>query len=300
MEVYKRFRKGYRGKFLIESRFYACHPSVALLYFIGIFTFVFIFQHPLFLITTTLGNLLLCRYYIDSIHMKSAARMGIILLVFTLVINPLINHRGETMLFYLLGNPVTLEAILYGGSAGLMIFNLIMLFLPLNILIDSERFLYLFGHICPKLAFITNMSLRYTNVLKSRGTDMADIQKTRNIYIDKGTIKERFQNGGKLLSSLVTSALEEGMLISEVLKSKEYGGKTRSRFVFYRLTRSDITLLAVMIILIFSSVILSTYGVGKFGYYPQITSLKLDYKTLAAYTIMIVYWGLLPLVEITK
>ena len=34
--------------------------------------------------------------------------------LFVLLLNPLLNHRGRTVLFYLFENPVTLESFLYG------------------------------------------------------------------------------------------------------------------------------------------------------------------------------------------
>ena len=35
--------------------------------------------------------------------------------------NPLLVHNGETVLFFMNDNPVTLEAMIYGGMSSLMI-----------------------------------------------------------------------------------------------------------------------------------------------------------------------------------
>ena len=68
-------------------------------------------------------------YYV---YLKGGASFGKVALfilpavILASVLNPLIVHQGETMLWYLPnGNPVTLEAVIYGIGAGFMLASVI-------------------------------------------------------------------------------------------------------------------------------------------------------------------------------
>src|SRR5690606_15261610 len=85
------------------------------------------------------------------------------MLLFMAALNPLFNHQGVTILFYLerSGNPVTLESILYGISSAIMFVTVIMWFSCYNKVMTSDKFIYLFGRIMPKLSLLLSMTLRF-------------------------------------------------------------------------------------------------------------------------------------------
>src|SRR5690349_5231266 len=68
------------------------------------------------------------------------------------IANPLFNHAGVTILFYMKdGNPVTLESILYGIAAACMLITVMIWFSCYNKVMTSDKFIYLFGRVIPAL-----------------------------------------------------------------------------------------------------------------------------------------------------
>lgn len=83
-------------------------------------------------------------------------------LLFMAVMNPVFNHQGVTILFYLNnGNPITKESILYGVAAACMFVTVIVWFSCYNVVMTSDKFIYIFGKILPALSLIFSMVLRF-------------------------------------------------------------------------------------------------------------------------------------------
>ena len=74
------------------------------------------------------------------------------MLVAMALINPAFNHEGVTIIDYLpSGNPLTLESIIYGLCAAIMIVSVICHFSCYNEVMTSDKFIYLFGKIIPAI-----------------------------------------------------------------------------------------------------------------------------------------------------
>ncbi|MFR5355769.1 MAG: energy-coupling factor transporter transmembrane component T [Clostridia bacterium] len=80
--------------------------------------------------------------------------------LFIAVANPLVNHRGVTLLGMFLNQWITLEAIAYGLTAGMSLAALILWFGCYSEVMTSEKFLYLFGKIAPASALLISMALQ--------------------------------------------------------------------------------------------------------------------------------------------
>lgn len=75
--------------------------------------------------------------------------------------NPLFIHNGETVLFFMNDNPITLEAIIYGGVSSLMIVGVLLWCRCYGAILTTDKFLYLFGRLIPKLGLILSMAFRF-------------------------------------------------------------------------------------------------------------------------------------------
>lgn len=74
------------------------------------------------------------------------------------LVNPAFNHEGATILTYLpSGNPLTLESMLYGAAAAVMLASVVLWFSSFNEVITSDKFVYLFGRILPALSLVLSM-----------------------------------------------------------------------------------------------------------------------------------------------
>ena len=119
-------------------------------------------MHPVCLALSLIGALA----YAIRLSGRRAVRLSLYgllpFLVFTAVLNPVFNHEGATILTYLPdGNPLTLEAILYGIAAATMMVTVILWFSCYSRVMTSDKFIFLFGRVIPALSLIFSMILRF-------------------------------------------------------------------------------------------------------------------------------------------
>ena len=181
--------------------------------------------------------LLMALYYCRVKKATQTLKMALIFGILILIINPLINHRGSHILFYLIDNPVTLEATLYGFINMLMVISLLLLFASFNVLLNSERFLYLFSWALPQVSFIVSMSLRYVSLFAKRAKELSGVLALRGIDIKKGKKTDILKNSSKILMALTQWSMEDGMDIAQSLKAKGYATKKRTTYQRYTFTR---------------------------------------------------------------
>lgn len=280
---------GFKVRSALDYRFFMVHPAVVFLYFTGLFTFIFLFTNPLFMLTVMACSLALALYYNGYSASRGTFKAALLFATFLLVLNPLTSHRGAHMLFYLGGNPVTLEAIAYGAYNFVLIVTMLVTFLSFNRLIDSERFLFLFSRVVPKTAFITNMTVRYIWLYRSRAGELSDVQKTREGTEQKKGKIAGIKKAGVLLSALVSWSLEEGMKTAQVLKAKEYGRRRRSNYILYKFTLSDGLCLAVVLFHFGILVAAGAAGLGKYAIYPRLKLPTMTPTEWLLYAALVVY-----------
>lgn len=139
---------------MLSLRFQAQHPVVALLYYCEMFAALFLFDSLFYTAVILIWMMpLACR----TAGIQKTLRLlgGAVLLGgLLLVLNPLLNSDGIHILFYLGERPVTMESLLYGAHNLLLIAALLMVFPSLNVLLDSERILFLFSRLMQTSALI--------------------------------------------------------------------------------------------------------------------------------------------------
>ena len=92
--------------------------------------------------------------------LKSFFGYAMIFLLVTIT-NPIFSHKGITPLVFINDVPITLEAIVYGAVLGLMLLSVILWFSVFNSVFDSEKLIYIFGRILPRLALLFSMVLHF-------------------------------------------------------------------------------------------------------------------------------------------
>lgn len=264
-------------KNIIESRFYILHPLALLLYFIILFTCTILFSNPIYLLSISIITLSLVLYYTNTkeiaLNLKTFLFVGFLFFI----LNPLTIHEGTHVLFYLLGQPITLEATTYGLYAMILIITMFMIFIVLNFIINNERFLYLFSKITPQISFTISLTLRYITLFTKRLKEIIDVQKTRGTHIKNidskfslNNIKQKVTQIGTSLKSLLSWSLEEGMTTAEVLKAKNYGTCKRTNYTLFTKNTTDKIMITIYSISIIAIIGLRIIGVGGYSYYPTL------------------------------
>jgi len=193
------------------------------------------------------------------------------MLIITALLNPAFNHQGATILAYFPnGNPLTLESVLFGISASTMLITVILWFMCFNEVMTSDKFVYLFGRVIPALSLILAMALRFVPRFWAQIKVISNAQKCVGRDVSNGNILRKMKHGIKILSILVTWALENAIETADSMKGRGYGLKGRTAFSIFRFDRRDG--LAATYILACASVVIAgaVTEVYRFRYFPTI------------------------------
>lgn len=143
--------------------------------------------------------------------------------ILTALVNPLVNHLGVTVLFYLFDNPVTAEACVYGLAAGGMFAAVLMWFYALGPLVSGADFAAMLGRALPKTALTLNTAFGCEPKLKR---DVAAIAEARALLGEKKTVR----GGLKVLDTAVGCALEDAAETAVQMRARGFGLRPRTRY----------------------------------------------------------------------
>lgn len=228
------------------GEFTRCHPSLNFFYFIWIVCLTMFTTHPLFLLLSFLGA---CIYAIllrgkRAAHFLFGAVLPLVILM--ALFNLFFTHNGATVLFYLNDQRITLEAGLYGLASGVMFGSVLLWFYSFQVIVTTDKFLYLFGRIVPSLALTISMAMRYIPLLKQRFAEVAAGQRCmgRNPSM-KNPIK-KIRQAAKEISIVIAWSLEASIETGDSMEARGYGLKGRTSFHLYHFTVRDLKLFVLL------------------------------------------------------
>ena len=268
----------------MRDSFSEYHPFINLIYFAFTISFSLVLTHPL-----AQGISLICAViYAISINGKKSVKFllkyCLPMVLLTAFINPAFNHEGATTLLYFPnGNPLTLESILYGFSAGVMIITTLMWFSSFNSVMTTDKFIYLFGKVIPALSLVLSMSLRFVPKFKSQMQTVTEAQRSIGRDVSNGSLLQRTKTAIHIFSIMITWSLENAIETADSMKSRGYGLKGRTAFSIYRFDERDKYTLAWLSfcgLFIIAGALLNAFG---FRYFPDIRYAAFDMTTIPFY-----------------
>jgi energy-coupling factor transport system permease protein len=199
------------------------------------------------------------------------------MLILTALINPAFNHQGGTILAYLpSGNPLTLESILYGIAAAAMLITVIYWFSCFNAVMTSDKFVYLFGRVIPALSLILSMALRFVPRFRAQIKVISNAQKCVGRDVSNGSLWQRAKHGIKILSIMITWALENAIETADSMKGRGYGLPGRTAFSIYRFDRRDATALGFVLACAVYIIVGAATGGLTWRWFPTVGGVVLD------------------------
>ncbi|MBQ2897004.1 MAG: energy-coupling factor transporter transmembrane protein EcfT [Clostridia bacterium] len=283
------------------SEFKNFHPLVNFIYFIFVIGFSCLFMHPVCLLIS-----LLCSFaYSVMLKGKKAIKNNLIymlpMIITMALINPAFNHEGVTILFYLPNdNPVTLESIVYGLAAAVMIVSVICWFSCYNEIMTSDKFICLFGKIIPGVSLVISMTLRFVPRFSAQLKVVTNAQRCMGKDISNGSIIKRAKSGLNILSIMTTWSLENAIETADSMKSRGYGIPGRTHFSIFTFDKRDKkALLAILMSGLYTLVGNLCSGM-YFRYFPAIKPAEISlfsisvfaaYLLVCIYPIIIELWG---------
>ena len=235
------------------------HPAVNFLYFAGVIAGTIAFQHPIFLAIS-----FACAF------LYSVRRNGWKALAFNIALLPLMaafvlyyssyHHFGVTVLEQnRIGNDMTLESLVYGGVLSAVIAGVLMWFSCLLSVFTTDKVVYLFGRVSPRLSLLLAIVLRMLPRIKKEAKKINMAQKGIGRGTDQGNFFRRLGNGIRIFSMLITWTIESLTTVSESMRSRGSALRGRKAFSVYRFDGRDrgyvmgmflcLTLMAMAVIL---------------------------------------------------
>ena len=274
----------------MKDRFAQYHPLVNFLYFTLVLVFSMVLRHPL---AQGVSLLCACIYAVQAEGQRAVLfclKWCLPVFLLTALFNPAFSHEGVTILLYLpTGNPLTLESILYGVSAGVLLVTVMVWFMNSSRVITSDKYIYLFGRVIPALSLVLSMTLRFIPKFKSQLAAVVEAQRSIGRDISQGSLLRRMKLAVSVLSIMITWALENAMDTADSMKGRGYGLPGRTAFSIYRLDDRDKSALAFLLLCAFCLVMGTAASAFSFRYYPGI---RAGARTPLALSFQLVYAAL--------
>ena len=265
-----------------NNMFSLYHPIGLFIYLISVIVITMFTINPIMLSIALAGGIM---YILTVTNIKSFLK-GIIyeipFFILIVITNPLFSHNGVTPLFFLNGNPITLEAILYGLDIGIMILAVIYWCKTYNLVFNDEKFIYLFGKTIPKLSLVLSMELKYIPLLKKQYRKMSDARKYMG-YCNPEDFFAKVKNKLTVFSMLITWSFETSLDTAMSMKIKGYGLKGRTHFHNFRFGYRDGILLILTIIIDVIVFWGMTNKITQFYFYPSIAEGELNLFSVGVY-----------------
>lgn len=280
----------------MKDTFSQMHPIVNFVFFAFVIGLSMFILHPVCLVISLLCALINALY----LNGKKAVRLSLLYLLPTVVlisiINPVFNHDGVTILTYFpWNNPLTLESIFYGIATAVLLSSVVLWFSCFNNIMTSDKFIYLFGRIIPSLSLVLSMALRFVPKFIAQFNVVRNTQKCIGRDISDGSLFYRLKNAVKIISIMITWALENAIETADSMKSRGHGLKGRTAFSIYRFSRRDAAILTAIVIIGVILTLMSIIDAAKFRYFPSVRGNVINVTSIVYY---ILYFALmiLPLI----
>lgn len=256
-----------------RDSFTELHPAVTGLYFTVVIGITMCVPEPGLLAVSFVSAAI----YLTRLRGRRGGRMillGVLpAALAAALINAAFNHEGATILCYLPGgNPLTLESVLYGLNASVMLAAAAVWFGCVTAVMTSEKIVCIFGKALPSLGLLISMMLRFlprfTEMLREtgearRGLGIADEDR-------KGGKTAKVRDAVGNMSAVLGRALENSADTADSMRARGWGLPGRGSFYPKRFTERDRSAAAFIVFCGFSVVSGALAGGFGFRFYPTI------------------------------
>ena len=264
-----------------QDAFAGFHPAVNLCFFVAAIGLSMFLLHPVYLTVSVLcaaGYL----WYLQG-GPGFVRQVGYLLpvLLFTAALNPLFNHRGETVLFVLgEGTPVTWESLCFGLCSAVLMGASILWFNCCSLVFTTDKIIFLFGRVIPSLSLLISMTLRF--IPRFKAFLQTTIQVQRAMEAPKNGLGT-LQQAMTAFSATVSWAMEQSIVTADSMKSRGYGAAGRTAYAICRFERRDGILLVILGLLALGTVLPWLTGAVSWSFFPAMTGQLLGIGPILSY-----------------
>lgn len=277
----------------MTDAFFKLHPAVNFIFFAFVLALSMFIMNPICLALS-----LVCAFvnavYLNGLRtIKLCLKFILPMVLLIVLINPVFNHQGVTILTYFpWDNPLTLESIVYGIASAALLSSVVLWFSVFNSVITSDKIVYLFGKIIPSLSLVLSMSLRFVPKFSAQLKNVRNAQRCIGRDVSDGSAVSRIKNGIRIISIMLSWSMENAIGTADSMKSRGFGLKGRTAYSIYKFDRRDLVMLIIVALLGVSVSVSAIMGVIDFTYYPSIKGSLTDVPSLIVFFL----YGILMLI----
>lgn len=250
------------------------HPAVSFAYFAAAIGLSMFLMHPVFLGLSLLGSVAYLWHLRGGRGIFRQVGYLLPLMILMALMNPMFNHEGDTVLWYLPGgDPVTLEAVCFGLCSAVMMASSILWFNCCSAVFTTDKIIYLFGRVIPSLSLLISMALRFVPRFKDYLQKTMEVQKAMR---PPETKVENLKQALAAFSATVSWAMEQSIVTADSMKSRGYGSVGRTAYSLYRFERRDALALGAIAGLCTGTLIPWVTGDVAWNFYPAMTGELLE------------------------
>ena len=262
------------------------HPAINLVFFLAAIVMTIVFNHPVYLAISYAASFA----YSVKLNGKRAVKFNLWLVVFIVVWTFLfstVNHFGVTNLAQnFIGNMITLESIVYGFVVGVIISSVLMWLSCMHVIVSSDKVVYLFGRVSPKLSLFLSILLRMVPRIKKRARTINAGQKCIGNGSGQGGFGHRVKHSLSRFSIMLTWMNESFIEMSDSMRSRGYSLKGRTAFSIYRFDNRDRSLVIFLFLCIIVNIMGAMLNQTGILYSPMII---MNRVTIVSYLFYVAY-----------
>lgn len=259
----------------MEAGFSSYHPFVIFTYYVCVAILTMYFNHPLFLCIGLMLLIIVNGTHDHAQSLKKWTKPLLFMGLLFILLNALFVSRGSNILFYFLGKQITLEATMYGIVTALSLVMIIILFVSFNLILNGNKFLFIFSTVLPRTGFLVMLSIRFIPLLRRRLQEVNEVQRVRGLALSEGSLRMRVRNGMIQLQILLTWSLEEAIQTADSMKARGYGSGKKTLYTPFLMEKRDWIWLFTLLLLFTLCIIGGFLGYGKIIIYPQLGTLQM-------------------------
>ncbi len=272
------------------------HPIVQLIYFTAVITLTMLIWQPVAICISLAAGIGCAMISGGRKALRTAVFLVLPACALFLIINPLFSHRGATILFYLPdGNPFTLESVLYAAAASGIFASVMLRCMCLRYSVSSDRVIYLFGRLSPRLALLLSMSLRFIPLYIREYKQVAAAHRCLGRDISHGGPIKRIRTFAGIVSCVTGRALEGSVITADSMKSRGASLKGRTSYHDFRFMKRDLVIILLTALFALPLIFGLINGALEYWYYPVAEQPQYGGYDILIYTASALLYGL-PLI----
>jgi len=270
------------------------NPFVILIYFGCNILITMLTKNPVIIGISIFSSSVYTLLLMKPKKIKKVILIIVIVILIASITNPLFNSNGEIILFKIGKKEFSLEAIIYGMVASIMLIAIVIWLFSYNHLMTTEKFLHLFSKYLPNLALIIANILKLIPEFTRKINSLNESEKILSFSYENGIIG-RLKSKFKLFGNLFSWAIENSIITASSMKARGYGLKGKTNYSIYKFIFKDLIMSLIFIAVTIFIIIYGSNILFNYSFYPNLTPLDFSLKpsiTYITYTLFANYASL--------